>query len=326
MKILIIQSSHGVQNMMRLSQQHLRNIKKVVPKASVVVANNTSKDISQQSDADIIISSGFQKEWLNSFKNLQWVQVTSAGVNALPGELFDSKILITNASGVHPIPIAEQVFGYMLIFSRQLHVFHQAQIEKGEWMTSAQSPSITELSGKTLGIIGLGRIGERVAQLGKAFEMNILAIVRDDRKKVKNIDTLYTLKRLDMVIKQSDYIVNCLPSTSETQHLFTAKQFKTMKSSAYFINIGRGDTVVETDLVDALKSNRIAGAGLDVFETEPLPSSSPLWKLSNVIITPHTAGWTPSYMDRVIDIFCNNLQAFLKKQKMPTLVDKKRGY
>ncbi len=326
MKILIIRSSHTLHNMMQLTPQHLKKIKKVVPKANIVVADSTQKDIVRQSNTDIIISSGFQREWLDSFKNLQWVQVTSAGVNALPKELFDSNVLLTNASGVHPIPIAEQVFGYILMFSRQLHTFHHTQIEKAEWMTNAPSLPVSELYKKTVGIIGSGRIGERVAHLAKAFEMKVLAVVRDHRKKVENVDVLYTLTQLDTVLKTSDYVVNCLPSTSETKYLFTAKKFKIMKSSAYFVNIGRGDAVVENDMIDALKSGIIAGAGLDVFETEPLPSSNPLWKLPNVIITPHTAGLTPYYFDRVIDIFCKNLEAFLQKKKMPTLVDKKRGY
>lgn len=257
-------------------------------------------------------------------ENLKWLHVTSAGVNNLPKAILNSNILVTNSSGVHPIPIAEQIFAYMLIFARDIKKTTQAQLQK-KWISHTEI-KVFELEGKTLGIIGLGRIGENVAKLAKAFNMKVLAITKTKRKKSNFVDQQFTITKLDELLKKSDFVINCLPSTSQTLNMFDFKKFRIMKPSSYFINIGRGTTVVENDLIKALKNKLIAGAGLDVFEEESLPSKSPLWEMQNVIITPHHAGLTPHYMDRVIEIFLKNLKAYLLKTPMPNLVDKKLGY
>jgi phosphoglycerate dehydrogenase-like enzyme len=134
------------------------------------------------------------------------------------------------------------------------------------------------------------------------------------------------MDELPNLLKEADFVVNALPGTVHTKGIFDLKLFKKFKETSYFINIGRGTSVVEKDLVEALEERIIAGAGLDVFEVEPLPEISPLWKLENVIITPHYSGWTPKYTERVINIFCENLKSYLKGGKMPNLVNKELGY
>lgn len=284
-----------------------------------VSPNPTSK---QLAETEIFLPMhNFSKIELSDMPNLKWVHVSSAGVNGVVEKLVNTDIILTNSSGVHPIPIAEQIFTYMLMFARGIDQTMRSQYAK-KWQREIQT---FELHGKTIVIVGFGRIGRKVAQLAKAFDMKVLG-VKTKVTKEQHVDEVFEIKDLPVVLKQADFVVNCLPGTEETRGVFSLKEFKKMKPSAYFINIGRGFSAKEDDLIKVLQTNIIAGAGLDVFEEEPLLSKSPLWSLSNVIITPHTAGKTPEYMNRVIDIFCKNLTAYLAGQKMPNEVDKKKGY
>ncbi len=198
----------------------------------------------------------------------------------------------------------------------------------------------TELRGQTLGIIGYGSIGRELARLAKAFGMTILVTKRDARQ---TKDTGYVLpdtgdpdgdlptriypgEATRSMVAQCDYIVNTLPDTAKTHHLFNEEMFRTMKPSAFFINIGRGGTVNEKDLVRALKKGWIGGAGLDVFEEEPLPNESPLWQLDNVILTPHTSGFTSLYDERATDLFAENLRRYLQGKPLLNLVNRETGY
>jgi len=155
--------------------------------------------------------------------------------------------------------------------------------------------------------------------------MEVLAVVRTKREE-EFVDKVYSMEGLDEVLGKSDFVVNALPGTEETKHLYNMDKFKKFKIGAYFINIGRGNSVRQEDLIQALNDGTLAGAGLDVFENEPLQKDSPLWDMENVIITPHYSGWTPFYMDRVIEIFCQNLEAYLKDDELPNLVNKNLGY
>ncbi|MBI2542659.1 MAG: D-2-hydroxyacid dehydrogenase [Candidatus Aenigmarchaeota archaeon] len=327
MKILIIQNREEILNpMLQLNENHTSIIKKQFPDAEITVVDDVKDEIDTKIDeTEIIITSRLHNIDFQKTENLKWIHVTAAGVDFLSDDLLNSDVLITNSSGVHSIPIAEHVFAFMLMFERQIHKSFRIQVEEKKWVRNFKFQNVSELHGKTIGIIGLGRIGRKIAQLAKAFDMKVLAIVRNPREE-KNVDEMYDMKGLDNVLETSDYVVVCLPLTKETQHLFDYEKFSKMKSSTYFINIGRGKIVKENDLIKALKDNIIAGAGLDVFEDEPLPDDSELWNLENVIITPHYSGWTPYYMDRVVDIFCENMKAFLEGRRMPNLVDKDRKY
>ncbi len=312
---------------MGLTDEHLKQIRTVSPELDIKIIENNESEIAQEiADADILITSAIPTLPLDKAKSLKLIQTTSAGVNGLSEELVNSDVQITNASGVHPIPIAEHVLTFMLMFSRQLFKLHRLQITEKKWMNDYDFTPATELHGKTIGIVGLGRIGKRIAHLSKAFDMRVIALARTEHAAEENVDEFFTHDKLDTLLGQSDFVVNALPLTDETRHLYTLEKFKKMKPTSFFINIGRGPTVDEEDLIFALKEEVIAGAGLDVFDVEPLAQNSELWNLENVIITPHIAGWTPYYMDRVIEIFCENLKAFLENKPMPTQVDKKLGY
>lgn len=328
MKILIIQNKEETLNpMLQLNDSHVQRIKQQFLDAQVFIVEDVKEQVdSEIEDSEIIIASRLHNIDFKKANFLRWVHLTSAGVDRLPEDILKSDIVITNSSGVHSIPIAEHVFAFMLMFERQIHKSFRIQIEEKKWVRDFKIQNVSELHGKTVGIVGLGRIGRKIAQLAKAFDMKVLATVRSPREKEDDADELHTSDELDNVLQNSDYVICCLPLTKETLHLFDYDKFKKMKPSAYFINIGRGKVVNEKDLVKALKENVIAGTGLDVFEEEPLSSDSELWNLENVIITPHYSGWTPYYMDRVVDIFCENLRAFVEGEKMPNLIDKERGY
>ncbi|NEU30485.1 D-2-hydroxyacid dehydrogenase [bacterium LRH843] len=256
--------------------------------------------------------------------NLKWIQSWSAGVNNLPlDHLAAKKIFVSSASGVHAYPISETILALMLSLTRKIHTFIRNQQAK-TWHHSGLK---LELHGKTVGIIGVGEIGKETAKIAKAFNMTVLGIKRSGNEE-EYVDRMYTIDQLHAVLPQCDYVVVTLPLTKETHHLFGYEQFKQMKQSAFFINIGRGEIVDEQALITALQEGDIAGAGLDVFEQEPLGEDSPLWDMDNVIITPHCAGATEHYASRVIeDIFLPNLKNYLAGVKLTiNLVDFKKGY
>lgn len=317
MKIVIVEyTDKNFWPAFTVKEEHIKAIKRILPKAFVLVVSDTNiLKNNNLTEADIIITPPFNLKTLStlSLSKLKWIHTTSAGVDRVPQSMKESDVIITNSSGVHPIPISEHVFTFILMFARSLYISFRNQIEKEEWVRNFQGFNPKELPDQTLGVVGVGNIGKEVVRLGKLFGMRILTVTS------KTGD-------LNKLLKESDYIVNCLPLTPDTFHYFDFKKLQKMKKEAFFINIGRGQTVDEEALIEALKSGTIAGAGLDVFEEEPLPKSSPLWKLKNVILTPHYSGWNPHYMDRVIKIFIENLKAYLNNKKMPNLVDKQKGY
>lgn len=302
----------------RITNNHIQSIKNIVPKAEIVVVDDDKKIIDTYiNTVEIIINSSGDLENIDieKAKNLRWIHSTNAGVNGLATSLKHTNIILTNSSGVHPIPIAEHVFAMILFLTRKINKAFKNQLTAKKWRQSADYFDVEELFGKKIAIIGYGHIGKRIGEIAQAFGMKVLT----QRSKDDSI-------HLQNILQNADFIVDCLPLTQQTQGFFDNTKFKLMKSGSYFINIGRGQSVVENDLIDALKKNLIEGAGLDVFEHEPLDRSSELWDLPNVIITTHYAGYNPHYYDRMIEIFNKNLQAFLDKTPLPNLVDKNKGY
>ena len=313
MKILLVQPTLPH---MRFEQRHADEIKEVCKNCDVVICDSVDKD------AGIVLC--LSRIDAKEMENLKWVHFLSAGVDRyLTEELANSPILVTNSSGVHAIPVAEHVIGMIIALERKLHKAIINQTSR-KW-NREEFHDVKEMYGKTIGIVGLGRIGARIAEIAKCLGLKVLAVKKEPAK-ATFADEIYNLEGLDKLVAKSDYVVICLPSTNETKHLFDESRFRKMKPSAYLVNISRGEVVDETALIEALKKKTIAGACLDVFENEPLPETSGLYDFENVIITPHTAGWSPEYMNRAVQIFCENLRAFLKGERMPTLVDKERGY
>ncbi|USK39372.1 D-2-hydroxyacid dehydrogenase [Cytobacillus firmus] len=309
-----------------LEPSQLKKINEIIPDWELISGKDLANWQNEIKKAEVI--AGWKKELkemvLDGDSKLRWFQSWSAGVDSLPlAEMESQDIQITSANGVHANPISETIFALMLGLTRKIHTYVKNQQAK-VWHHSGLK---LEIHNKTIGLIGAGAIGKETARIAKAFGMKVIG-VRHSGKPEEYFDEMFTSGQLNDVLPKCDYVVVTLPLTQETRQLFGAKQFTLMKDSAFFINIGRGEIVKERDLIDALQNGVIAGAGLDVFEKEPLSEDSPLWELDNVIVTPHTAGSTEYYTRRVIeDIFIPNLKEYITRG-IPgiNLVDYKKGY
>ncbi|TSD04609.1 MAG: Uncharacterized protein Greene071436_114 [Parcubacteria group bacterium Greene0714_36] len=305
-------------------QEHLEAIKKSAGEGAEVIATTDNERAAREAaDADIIAGFPFSLPPLTGAKNLKWLHAFSAGVDrVLTPETQDLPILISNSSGIHATPIAEHLLGFMLMFTRGFHKTMRNQL-RHRW---EKDETISELRSKTALIAGLGDIGMETARLAHAFGSRVIAVARGTHERPAFVDELATADALETLLPQADFVAICLPHTKKTHHLFNAEKFKIMKPTAVVMNIGRGSIIDERDLIKALKNKVIAGAALDVTETEPLPADSPLWDMENVIITPHHSGLSEKYMDRAVALFCRNMEAYRKGERLPTMVNKNLGY
>lgn len=311
---------------LELAHHLLEEIKQVVPDWNIVASKDSDHIQEDLEKAEVVLhwKKAVKPTLLERNDQLKWIQTWSAGVNSLPLQKLQQKeVVLTSANGVHAYPISETIFALMLGLTRKIDTYVRQQQEK-KWQNGGLALEIHE---KTIGVIGVGAIGQETAKIAKAFGMKVLG-VRHSGKPDTHVDSMYKPDQLADVLSQSDYVVITLPLTKETTHMFGEKQFRQMKNSAFLINIGRGQIIDEVALIQALKDKEIAGAGLDVFEVEPLPEDNPLWELDNVIITPHTAGATEHYTERVVrDIFIPNLKHYLTHQAPHlNVVDYKKGY
>lgn len=295
----------------------------------------------QTTDADIYYAATLHVPPLELAPNLKWVQSHYAGIDHFRDQsVWDSDVLITNASGIHAINMAQYVMTQLLAWAHRVPNWFEAQ-QANEWPSKRWDKFVPqELRGKTLGILGYGSIGREIARLAKPFGMKILVTKRDvlnpkdDGFIISGTgdpggdlpDRIYPAEATRSMVALCDYVVITLPLTEKTHHLFEESLFKEMKSDAYLVNVGRGSIIDEKALVKALKKGWIAGAGLDVFEEEPLPDSSPLWKFKNVILTPHVSGFTPQYDERAIELFAENLRRYLAGERLYNQVDRELGY
>jgi phosphoglycerate dehydrogenase-like enzyme len=272
---------------------------------------------------------------------LRWIQVHWAGVDPLINHpIWDSPVLITNASGVHAVNMGQYVMAQLLAWAHRVPRWLHYQ-RRNEWPDNRWDKFVPdELRGRTLGILGYGSIGREIARLAKPFGMKILVTKRDARRLEDHEyavpgtgdplaelpDRIYPAEATRSMLGECDYVVITLPLTAKTHHLLNEEMLKAMKPSAFLVNVGRGNIIEEPALVKALKKGWLAGAGLDVFETEPLPANSPLWGMENVILSPHVSGMTPAYDERATDLFAANLRRFLTGERLMNLVERERGY
>ena len=257
---------------------------------------------------------------------LKWVQFLGTGVDRLERVgLFNQSFVVTNVTGTNALPIAEHCFMFMLNFVKRTKPTLANQ-QRHDYDRSLR-PDFLE--GKTLGVLGLGGIGLETARLGKAFRMKVLGMrrsIREHQHNVGDIDDLYPPSMLHVLLERSDFVVDALPLTAETTHILGAPEFKAMKRTAYVINVGRGAQIDEAALTEALKRGEIAGAGLDVFEQEPLPADSELWDMENVLISPHVSGDLIDNRERAARFFADNLSRYLEGGSLQNVIDPKRGY
>ena len=277
---------------------------------------------------------------LDAATRLRWVQTPTASLeHYLFPALVQHPCVLTNMRGLFSDVIADQVFGYIICFARNLHRYIQQQLEarvapiggEASRVSFATGPGmITDidrahrhLSDDTLGIVGLGSIGREIARRGLAFGMRVRAVDPLPAEVPAGVDSVWPVDRLPELLGSSDFVVIAAPHTPQTEKLFRRPQFQQMKQTAYLINIGRGAIVDLADLTAALQANEIAGAALDVFEVEPLPASSPLWKMSDrVILTPHVAGYSPRIAERHLAVLLDNIGRFVRNEPLCNVVNK----
>ena len=295
-----------------------------------------------QDGCEVLFSFRVPDELLRRAPSLKWIQLLSAGADhILKGLLAERRdIAVTTASGIHATPIAEYTIGSMLAFAHGLHLTMRAQVKR-EWRRNSQFMDIADsLRGKTLGVIGYGSIGRETARMGSALGMTVLALKRNPDD---HVDTgwnppgvgdpegriparWFGPEEREALLSESDYITVTLPMTPHTNKFIGAREFAAMRPNAYIVNIGRGGVIDQNAMIEALKANRIAGAGLDVFEREPLESESELWDLENVILTPHMSGAYRDYNTGACTLFADNLKRYRAGQPLYNLVDRTLGY
>ncbi len=272
---------------------------------------------------------------------LRWVQLHSAGINQLAGHpIVQSDILVTTSSGIHAVPIGEFAIAMMLALTRRVPRMVRMQ-DSGQWPPDRWRTFLgTEMRGKTLGVVGYGSIGRETARIAKrGFAMRVVALTRGGVKADRGYhepgvgdpegelpDEWVGRDRLPDLLAQSDFVLVSVPLTPETTRLIGETELRAMKPTAYIVNIARGEIIDEDALVQALKENRIAGAGLDVFAHEPLAPESELWHLENAILAPHVSSATPSYDDRAVALFGENLRRFINGEPLLNLIDRNLRY
>jgi phosphoglycerate dehydrogenase-like enzyme len=278
---------------------------------------------------------------LDQAPNLRWAQLHWAGVDHLREQpIWQSDVLLTSASGIHAPNIGQYALAQMLAWAQRTpRWFHYQQ--RAEWPQDRWQKFLPdELRGRTLGILGYGSIGRETARLAKGFGMTVLATKSNAKTLSHNgyavpgtgdpngemADRIYPPEAVRSMLAECDYLIVTLPLTSRTHHLINESLLKEMKPTAFLINVGRGAIINEPDLIKALKKGWIAGAGLDVFEREPLPADSPLWSMENVIISPHVSGFTPHYDDRAVDLFADNIRRYLNGEPLLNLVNREKEY
>ena len=325
-----------------VEQARLDKIRQTAGSAQVVNAADEEQARADVADADGFIGH-LTPPLLAASTKLRWVQSPTASLEhyVFP-ELIVHPCQLTNMRGLYSDVIADQVFGYIICFARNLHLYIRQQARShwepcggesnragffaGPGVLSNIDRAHMHLADATLGVVGLDNIGSEIARRGLAFGMRVVAVdpIRTDAP--DGVEKLWTTERLPDLLGQSDFIVIAAPHTPETERLFRREQFRKMKQSAFLINIGRGAIVDLADLTAALEAQEIAGAGLDVFEVEPLPADHPLWGMQNVIITPHIAGYSPRISERHLEVLLDNVTRFVRGEELRNVVDKAKWF
>jgi phosphoglycerate dehydrogenase-like enzyme len=307
----------------RLEDRYLDQIRAVDPGLSVIGASDADRALALAPEAEVIVAWQIPPAVMERAGRLRWIHATAAGIDTLlyPA-VQEGKVLLTSSVGVHSTGLPEHVMALILMFARRLHTAVRDQMLH-RW--NRASAIGEEVSGKTLGILGLGTIGRTLSHRASAFGMRVIGTKRTPGS-IPHVERVLPPEGTGEVLRESDFVAVILPLTPQTRGLINARTLALMKRTAVLINVGRGAVVQEEALIEALRAGAISGAGLDVFEREPLPADSPLYDMENVVITPHVSGASPTYFDRAIPLFCENLRRYLTGQPMINVVDPARGY
>jgi len=293
-----------------------------VPGLDVVTVERVEDAGPQIADADAAFGT-LSPDLLSQAAKLKWLQAPAIAPPAgyFSPELIAHPAQVTNFRGIFNEHIAAHILAFVLAFARGLHQYIPRQL-RHEWAPAELDTGVVHLPESTALIVGVGGIGTDTARLCAAFGMRVIGVDARREDRPEGVAELHRPEALDELLPNADFVILTIPHTPETEGLFNADRFARMKRSAYFINIGRGQTTRLDDLVAALRSGEIAGAGLDVFEIEPLPADHALWDAPNVLLTPHTAGYGPYLEDRRLEIIIDNAQRFLHGEPLRNVVDK----
>lgn len=277
-------------------------------------------------DADAVVTWALSPDEIDAAPNLRWVQWIGAGVDHAPLAALKARgIALTNNSGVHANNIAEHIIGMMIAIARNFPRLVHAQDEH-HWMLDERDFTVRELSGSRLLILGAGNIGTALARKALGMDIEVVVLGRNPREHFIDGTIYRTIDALDEELGGADHVAVCIPLTVETDGLFDASRFAKMKHGSVIYNVGRGPIIRTDDLITALESGQLGGAGIDVSDPEPLPSDHPLWNAPNVFITGHTSGRTPYYWDRGGRILRENIRHFIAGEPLENLVDFDLGY
>jgi phosphoglycerate dehydrogenase-like enzyme len=301
------------------------------PDVAFAPADDRATLARELADADVFYGFECPPEMVAEAPRLRWIQSISAGIerNLSPGVVARG-IAVTNGSGIAAAGIAEHVLAMMLALSRNLHVAlglqREARWDRPAVMAGTGTP-VREIRGSQVAVLGLGPIGATVARHAASLGATVRGMRRHPPSRAEApYDAIVGPDGLDALLGWADFVLLAVPHTPDTERMIGARELGLMRRDAYLVNIARGSVVDEEALVDALRRGALAGAALDVFREEPLPATSPLWHLPNVVITPHVAGVTPHYFQRALALFVENLERFLAGRPLRNLVDPALGY
>ena len=319
MKILVINNM--------LEQKHFDQIKSSADEigANVFFYKSEAEIPEDNFDADIIY--GFAPSIVKTSKNLKWLCVPWAGVDSImgPGYFANEDCLLTNSAGAYGVSIAEHMIAVSLVMMRRLDEF-MAETREGQWLSPRPQKSLKDCR---ITVLGTGDIGATFARRARAFEpASLVGVCRSGKSEATVYDKVLPVSELDSILPETDLLAMSLPATSETANILSRERMAILPEGAYIVNVGRGSAIDEAALADNLESGHIAGAALDVFQTEPLPADNRLWKTKNLLITPHVAGnMTLAYTkDKNVQMFIEDLKNFTEGKPLHYLVDRKLGY
>ena len=298
------------------------------PEVEFVTAISKEEQLSAAADADAICGWPDSPEVVEAASRLRWIHCPGTGIDKIMAELpslADSDVVLTNARGPHANPMADHVLWMMLSLSHRGRQMAEDQ-SSGMWDADKYSHAFVELFGTTMGILALGDIGKAVARRAYGFDIDVYAVDVNPVSPPPQVKEVWGLERLDKLMQMCDWFVVTAPLTSESRGLIDSRRIGLMKDSAYLIVISRGGIVDEDALADALRSGRLAGAGIDATEIEPLPQESPLWGLDNVVLSPHASALTPQMYEGRRQIFLENMRRFLGNEPFLYVCDKRAGF
>ncbi len=296
-----------------IKEQHREVLRAAAPDATFIFGECYEDMYKVTNDVDAIIMWPNVDEKLIQFcKNapsLKWIHCFISGVDAIVGsELNDLPIIITSTKGIHAPNISDHALAFIFSHLRAFHDAQKAQLE-GRWACEELKAKCQESCDQTIGVVGVGAIGLEIAHRCKLLGMRVVGAKRTPIES-EWLDACYTMDQLDQLLGQSDIVILILPLTPETRHLMNREAFQKMKPNGYLVNLARGAIVDDDALIAALDAGEIAGAGLDIFEHEPLAPESPLWKHPKVFISHHTAPGGPHYMERAVQVIAENLRRY----------------